>query len=73
MLLEPDGQEGAMGNPYAWTDVQKFNVYIAELSTLVIMTVLHVPQIPAIVWSGFSDFASILFLGKALGEPAEIC
>lgn len=65
-------QKGAMGNPCARIDVQKFNVYIAVRSTLVIIAMLYVPQIPARVWTGFSEFASILLLGKVLGESVEM-
>lgn len=39
---------------HAQIDVRKFNVYVP--STLVIVSALYVPQIPAVVWAGFPEF-----------------
>lgn len=43
-------KKGVTGNPCARIDVEKFNVGTAVRSTLVIMSVLYVPQIPDIIF-----------------------
>lgn len=53
------GQKGAGGNSQAGMDEQEFSVCGNMRAVGVIISVMGVPQIPAVVWAGFSDFAAI--------------
>lgn len=53
------GQKGAGRNSQAGMDEQEFSVCGNTRAAGVIISMMGVPQIPAVVLDGFSDFAAI--------------